>query len=254
MRSPLEQVDREDAIYGWLAGPGLDGSNAATLADSEVTFEALNSLAAVVPAPGLKEVLRWAAADCALNKLASEIQAASARISRLVNAVKGFTCMDQAMVAQRVNPSSGLSDSVTVLNSKATERSVTVALELKDGLPEISGFAAELNQIWGILIDNALDAAPRGGRVDVTAGQEGQHVVVRVIDDGPGIPAEVRSRIFDPFFTTKPIGEGTGLGLDIARRLVRHNDGAIDFESEPGRTEFRVSLPIAKAGEAGRSW
>jgi signal transduction histidine kinase len=122
---------------------------------------------------------------------------------------------------------------------------------LNAGLPDIFGFAAELNQIWGILIDNALDAAPRGSRVDVSASQEGQHVVVRVIDNGAGIPAEDRSRIFDPFFTTKPLGHGTGLGLDIARRLVRHNDGVIDFESEPGRTEFRVSLPIAKAGEDG---
>ena len=251
VRSPLEQVDREDAIYDWLAKHGLDGANAPMLADSEVTFEALNSLAAVIPTPGLNEVLRWAAADCALRKSASEIQGASARISCLVSAVKGFTCMDKAMVAQRVNPGSGLSDSVMVLNSKATEKSVTVALDLKDGLPEISGFAAELNQIWGILIDNALDAVPRGGRVDVSAGQEGQHLVVRVIDNGPGIPTEVRSRIFDPFFTTKPMGQGTGLGLDIARRLVRHNDGAIDFESEVGRTEFRVSLPVAKVGEAG---
>jgi signal transduction histidine kinase len=90
-----------------------------------------------------------------------------------------------------------------------------------------------------------LDAAPDGGRVEVSASCEGQHVVVRVIDNGPGIPSEIRSRVFDPFLTTKPIGQGTGLGLDIARRLVRHNDGVINFESQPGRTEFRVSLPIA---------
>lgn len=251
VRSPLEQVDREEAICCWLADHRLETATAPMLADSEVSFDALNSLAAVVPGPMLNDVLRWAAADCALRKLGSEIQGSSARISCLVTAVKGFTCMDRAMVAGRVNLRTGLSDSVTVLNSKATEKSVTVALDLKDGLPEVCGFAAELNQIWGILIDNALDAAPKGGRVDVGAGQEGQHVVVRVIDNGPGISAEVRSRIFDPFFTTKAMGQGTGLGLDIARRLVRHNDGAIDFESEPGRTEFCVSLPVAKVGEAG---
>jgi signal transduction histidine kinase len=249
-RSALGQVDREDAIYDWLAKHGLDGSNAPMLADSEVTFEALDALATAVPGPKLNDVLRWAAADCALRKSASEIQGASARISCLVSAVKGFTCMDKAMVAQRVNLGSGLSDSVMVLNSKATEKSVTVALDLKNGLPEISGFAAELNQIWGILIDNALDAAPEGGRVSVSASDEGREVVVRIIDNGSGIPAEMGSRIFDPFFTTKPMGQGTGLGLDIARRLVRHNDGIIDFESEPGRTEFRVSLPVARAAES----
>ncbi len=112
------------------------------------------------------------------------------------------------------------------------------------------GFAGELNQIWGNLIDNALDAVANGGRVEVIAMREGQSVVVRIRDDGPGISAEVRDRIFDPFFTTKPMGQGTGLGLDIARRLVRHNDGAIDFESQPGRTEFRVTLPITEVHPA----
>jgi signal transduction histidine kinase len=81
--------------------------------------------------------------------------------------------------------------------------------------------------------------------VEVLAHCKGQRVVVRIVDDGPGIPAENLARIFDPFFTTKPMGQGTGLGLDIVRRLVGHNDGIIDVESKPGRTEFRVDLPIA---------
>jgi len=98
--------------------------------------------------------------------------------------------------------------------------------------------------VWANLIDNALDAVSQEGRVLVTARAEGAKVVVRVSDDGPGIPAEVRSRIFDPFFTTKPIGQGTGLGLDIVRRLVDRNEGSIEVESEPGRTVFRVALPV----------
>jgi signal transduction histidine kinase len=72
-------------------------------------------------------------------------------------------------------------------------------------------------------------------------------VVVRVVDNGPGIPEQIRQQIFDPFFTTKAVGKGTGLGLDIVRRLISHNDAAIDVESAPGRTEFRVSLPLADA-------
>jgi signal transduction histidine kinase len=80
----------------------------------------------------------------------------------------------------------------------------------------------------------------------VLAIRDNETVVVRIRDDGPGIPAELCDCIFDPFFTTKPLGHGTGLGLDIARRLARHNDGTIDFESHPGRTEFRVRLPIAE--------
>jgi signal transduction histidine kinase len=247
VRSALEQIDREDAIADWLAKQGLDVGNAQILADTEVTFEALNSLVAVVPGPSLNAVLRWAAAGCALRSLASEIQGASMRISSLVAAVKGFTHMDQAMVADLVDLGPGLSNTITVLTSKAKEKSAAVTVDLEESLPKVYGFGGELNQIWGNLIDNALDVVPDGGRVEVSARSEGQRVVVRIIDNGTGIPEDVRSRIFDPFFTTKPMGQGTGLGLDIVRRLVRHNDGVIEFESKPGRTEFRVSLPAAKA-------
>lgn len=168
------------------------------------------------------------------------------RISSLVTAVKGFTHMDQANVSEPVNLGPGLGNSVAVLNSKACQKSVVVRLELEPELPKARGFAGELTQIWGILLDNALDAVANDGRVEVLAVCENQSVVVRIIDDGPGIAEEIRDRIFDPFFTTKPLGQGTGLGLDIVRRLVRHNDGAIDFESQPGRTEFRVRLPLAE--------
>jgi signal transduction histidine kinase len=244
-RSPLEQADREDAIFEWLAARGLDTRNAQMLADTEVTLNDLNSVAEAVPKAALSDVLRWAASGCAVRSLASEVRGASMRISSLVMAVKGFTHMDQAMVADQVDPCDGLRNAVSVLNAKATEKSVTVTMDMEADLPRVFGFAAELNQIWGNLIDNALDAAPVGGHVEVIANQEGQRVVVRIIDNGPGIPTEMKSRIFDPFFTTKPLGQGTGLGLDIARRLVGHNDGLIDFESQPGRTEFRVSLPVA---------
>jgi signal transduction histidine kinase len=124
-------------------------------------------------------------------------------------------------------------------------------VQIDPGLPRARGFAGELSQIWANLIDNALDAVPDGGRVEVTAARERQRIVVRVIDDGPGIPDAIRAHLFEPFFTTKPIGKGTGLGLDIVRRLVSHNDGEIDFESRPGRTEFRVSLPVADADREG---
>ena len=175
------------------------------------------------------------------------------RISGLVTAIKGFTHMDQATVAEPVDLKSGLGNTVAVLNSKARSKSIAVAVNVPRNLPRALGFAGELNQIWANLIDNALDAAPASGRVDVNATRERDRVVVRVIDNGPGIPAEVRGRMFDPFFTTKPVGKGTGLGLDIVRRLLAHNDADVEVESVPGRTEFRVSLPIAEVtGAAGQ--
>jgi signal transduction histidine kinase len=247
VRSPLEQCDREEAIAEWLAKQGLDTASAQMLADTGVTFDALDQLVAAVGRPELNAVVRWAAAGCAVRNLTSKIQDSAMRISSLVTAVKGFTHMDQANVAEPVDLGPSLGNTVSVLNSKATEKSVAVTLDLEAELPKVRGFAAELNQVWGNLIDNALDAVSDGGRVEVLAGRENQSVVVRIRDDGPGISPEIRDRIFDPFFTTKPLGQGTGLGLDIVRRLVRHNDGAIAFESQPGRTEFRVTLPIAES-------
>jgi signal transduction histidine kinase len=244
-RSPLEQSDREEALYDWLVSHGLDTANAEMLADTEVTFDSLASLVAIVGRPAMNAVVRWAAAGCAARNLTANIQNSAEHISRLVKAVKGFTHMDHANIAETVDLAPSLGDTVAVLNSKAREKSVAVTLCLEQELPKVRGFAGELNQVWGNLIDNALDAVALGGRVEVLASREDHKVVVRILDDGPGISAEIKHLIFDPFFTTKPQGQGTGLGLDIARRLVTHNDGAITFESRPGRTEFRVTLPIA---------
>ncbi|MGB8535440.1 MAG: ATP-binding protein [Acidobacteriaceae bacterium] len=250
VRSSLEQCDREEEMEAWLAHRGLDTTNAHLLADTDVTVPALDRLAAAVEGPALNTVVRWAAAACAMRSLTSMIQGSAMRISSLVCAVKGFTHMDQANAAEPVDLGPSLANTVTVLTSKAREKSVTVTLELEPELPKVRGFAAELSQVWGNLIDNALDAVDHGGRVELLAIRENETVVVRICDDGPGIPAELCDRIFDPFFTTKPVGHGTGLGLDIARRLALHNDGTIDFESHPGRTEFRVRLPIAETETA----
>ena len=248
--SAIEEAEREEAIADWLAHHGLDTALAEALADTAVTFAGLNLLAGAVDGPVLNAVLRWAAAGCTVRSLASEIQDAAIRLSGLVMAIKGFTHMDQATVAEPVDLLQGLSNTLAVLKSKARAKSVAVVVEVEPGLPRVHGFAGELNQIWANLIDNALDAVPHSGRVEVLANLDGRRVVVRVVDNGSGIPAEIRDRIFDPFFTTKPMGQGTGLGLDIVRRLVRHSDGEIAVESQPGRTEFRIVLPVAESGGA----
>jgi signal transduction histidine kinase len=250
--SPIQQAEREDDITDWLTARGVDPAAAVPLAETAVTIEALDRIAASIAAPHLGAVLRWVAAGCSIRGLASEIQEAATRISGLVTAIKGFTHMDQAPVAEVVDLEASLGNTATVLKAKARAKGIAVTVRAAPGLPRIRGFIGELNQIWANLIDNALDAAPDAGRVDVTATREGQHVVVRVIDNGPGVPAEIRSRIFDPFFTTKPVGRGTGLGLDIVRRLLQHNDATIEIDSVPGRTEFRVLLPIAEPDDGSR--
>jgi signal transduction histidine kinase len=250
IRSPVQQAEREEQFADWLEDHGLDIGLADMLADTQVNLATLDQLAETVQGSALEAVLRWAASGCSVRALAGEIQEAAMHISGLVSAIKGFTHMDQAMVAEPVEIAPGLGNTVAVLRSKASKKSAAVSIEVEPGLPRVRGFAGELNQIWGNLIDNALDAVSDNGCVEVTVKNERGYVVVRVVDDGPGIPASVRERIFDPFFTTKPMGQGTGLGLDIVRRLTRHNDGVIEVDSEPGRTEFRVKLPIASGVEA----
>ena len=243
--SPIQQAEREDRVADWLADHDIDTNLGGPLADTSLTIEALDRIAAVVSGPPLAAALRWAAASCSLRSLSSEILEAATRITRLIGAVKGHTHMDQASVPEPVDLKTSLGNTVAVLAAKARDKSATVTVDLPADLPKARGFAGELSQIWENLIVNALYAVPDSGRVDVSATRERQSVVVRVVDNGPGIPEHLRQRIFDPFFTTKPVGEGTGLGLDIVRRLISHNDAAIEVDSAPGRTEFRVVLPIA---------
>ena len=173
------------------------------------------------------------------------------RISGLVMAIKGFTHMDQATVAEPVDLTSSLGNTVAVLKSKARSKSVAVTVSVEPDLPRVRGFVGELNQIWANLIDNALDAAPDSGRVEVTANRERQRVVVRVVDNGSGIPAEIRERLFEPFFTTKPVGKGTGLGLDIVRRLVDPQRRRDRRRDAPGANRVS-SLPSARRSRSDR--
>jgi signal transduction histidine kinase len=242
-RSPIEQADREDTLAEWLGRHGADVTAAEALADSAVTLDALDELAGALDGAALRATLPWLIAGCATHRLASEIEASATKIHNLVAAVKGFTYMDQATMPKPVDVRQGLADTLAVLNAKARGKSVSVSLDVPADLPRIPGFGGELNQVWANLVDNALDAA--NGRVDVSAARQGPSIVVRVVDDGPGLPPEIRERIFDPFFTTKPVGQGTGLGLDIARRIVHKHQGEIETDSRPGRTEFRVTLPLA---------
>ena len=252
VRSSIEQAEREEAMSDWLVAHGLDAATADALADSGVTFDSLDLVARTVDGPALNDVVRWAATGCLVRDLTSDIRQAATRISSLVAAIKGFSHMDQSMVAEPVDLVRSLDNTIAVLKSKVRSRSAAVALDVERDLPLVRGFAGELNQIWGNLIDNALDAVPdSGGRIDVRANREDGGVAIRVIDNGAGIPDQIRDRIFDPFFTTKPVGAGTGLGLDIVRRLVLHNDGEITIESRPGRTEFRVLLPVVQGDSDG---
>jgi len=243
--SAVQRADREEAISDWLVSHGASETCATPLAETALTLEALERLAAQVSGEALDASLRWIAAGCLVRTLASEIQAATSRIYELVDSVKGFTYMDRAPMPEPVDIRRGIRDALTMLGSKIRTKSVEVSVDFADDLPLAHAVGAELNQVWMNLLENALDAVSQGGHVAVTASRGIEGLVVLITDDGSGIPADIQDRIFDPFFTTKGVGQGTGLGLPIVRRVLRQHGGEIDIESRPGRTQCRVILPAA---------
>jgi signal transduction histidine kinase len=251
VRSPIEEARHESEISDWLDDHGASQACSDSLAGTAITTDALDELAAVLDKQHLDAALCWIAEGSSVRRMAKEIEQAGLRISDLVTQVKKFSRMDQAAVADAVNLGEGLTATLAMVRAKAQSKSVSVSVQVDPTLPNVRGFAGELNQIWVNLIDNAIDAVPEAGRVDVTATHEDGSVVVRVVDNGPGIPAPLRERIFEAFFTTKPVGSGLGLGLDVVRRLVRHNEGVIKVLSDPGRTEFQVTLPLVDVRSVG---
>jgi signal transduction histidine kinase len=251
--SPIEQADREDEIAAWLARHGSDPAHAASLGGTAVTLDALDALARATSGATLDAALRWVATGCATHALATDIERAATRIYELVAAIKRFTHMDNRAGPDAVDVEAGLRDTIRVVAAKARAKGAAVTLDVAPELPRVHAAGGELNQVWLNLIDNALDAIGDGGRVDIAARRERDRVVVRVVDDGPGIPPDILPRIFDPFFTTKPPGQGTGLGLELTRRLLRAYQGEIAVESRPGRTEFRVSLGLEESAGGARA-
>jgi signal transduction histidine kinase len=197
-----------------------------------------------VPGEALGGVLGWLASQVAGEELLGEIEESSGRVSELVKAIKTYTHMDKAS-SKEVDVPSGLDSTLVMLGHKLKKGDVEVVREYEEGLPPVCGHAGELNQVWTNLLDNAIDAVGGRGRIVVRASRENGRVLVEISDDGTGIPEEVRERMFEPFFTTKDVGKGTGLGLDISRRVVVDDHGGdIRVESRPGETRFEVRLPI----------
>jgi signal transduction histidine kinase len=243
--SPIDRADRQDAVGDWLAGHASADVDSDRLVDAGWTLDSLRDLHTLVGPAAVGVALAYLAAEQHILRLATDVERAASRIHELVSAVKRFTYMDQAMVTAPTALAPGLADTVTMLGSKARQKDVTLRLDVARDLPKVEALGGELNQVWTNLIDNAIDAVPRGGHVVVSASSTGDRVVVRVADNGSGIPPAIRARVFDPFFTTKDVGTGTGLGLDIARRLVLRHRGTIDFTTGDTGTTFHVSLPTA---------
>lgn len=244
----LELADRAQDFADWIAGQGVEVSSevADALAGAGLTVADVAPLLPHLNAANLGRGLLVLACDSQLLCLSREVEEAARRVSDLVQAVKSYSYMDQTPLT-RVRIEDGLKVTLRMFQHQL-KHGVQVVKSLAPGLPLIEANGSELNQIWTNLIDNALDAmseAPAGERrLEIRTALEPEHVLVEIADSGPGIPGDILGRIFDPFFTTKPVGEGTGLGLDIVHRIVTKHKGTIQVESAPGRTAFQVRLPL----------
>ena len=241
---PLALADREDALSDWLTGHGVEREwiIAPPLAAAGVDLAWCERAAAVLAGPALEPGLEWVASTFSAASLTAELKESAGRISELVAAVRSYSQMDRASI-QHIDVTDGLESTLVMLRHKIGD-GVTVVRDYGADVPRIDAYAGELNQVWTILIDNAVDAMGGEGtlRVSTRAGDDG--ILIEIGDTGPGMPPEVATRAFEAFYTTKDVGQGTGLGLDIARRIVaeRHG-GTITIDSQPGSTVLEVRLP-----------
>jgi signal transduction histidine kinase len=245
---PLALGDLEDELSGWLIEHGVDEDwlLAPVLATAGVDSAWCDRFAEVLEAPSVGPALRWVASSLSTTALLSEVKESTQRVSTLVAAVRSYSQLDRASV-QRTDLTEGLESTLTVLANKLS--GVHVVRDYGADVPQIEAIAGELNQVWTNLIDNAVDAMGGSGTLRVSSINTDHGVTVEIGDTGPGLSADVLPHIFEPFFTTKDVGRGTGLGLDISRRIIvdRHG-GDITVERVGGETVFRVRLPASQKG------
>jgi signal transduction histidine kinase len=253
-RDALAVADREDAISDWLAARDVerDWVIAPPLAAAGLEVTWCEQVAALLGEEALQAGLEWVASSLAMTALLSEVQLSTRRVSELVAAVKSYSQLDRGSL-QQVDVTEGLESTLVMLGHRLGD-GVTVVREYAGDLPHVEAHAGELNQVWTNLIDNAVDAMGGTGTLRLSSRADDHGVVVEIADTGPGMPEDVRAHAFEPFFTTKDVGQGTGLGLDISRRIVveRHG-GDIAIDSRPGETVLRVRLPVRSAAVHTRS-
>jgi signal transduction histidine kinase len=240
---PLSRADLEESIESWLAAHAIDDPwcLAPTLADAGFALEVLEQIGASARAEHLSAMLWWFGNGALVQRLLKEMSIGARAISEVVTAVKAYTRLDQAPV-QEIDVHEGINQALVILRHKL--KGVRVRREFAAGLPRISAYAGELNQVWTNLIDNAADALNGTGTLTIRTRLSACDIVVEVEDSGPGISQHEQGCVFNPFFTTKPPGQGTGLGLSISFNIVRKHSGDLRLESMPGRTCFAVRLPL----------
>lgn len=241
----LERSEREEELADWLTARHIKQpwDLAASLVDRGCRKQTLDEIEKHVPLEFLDDVLLRMSAAFTISRLAEQIESSTGRISEMVRAIKEYSYMDQAP-QQEIDIHQGLENTLIMLHYRL-KNGVEIVREYDRTLPKVCVHGSELNQVWTNLITNAVDAMQGKGKLTIRTMRDGRCVRVEIIDDGPGIPDNIKSRVFEPFFTTKPLGEGSGLGLETVQRIVRKHAGDVRFTSRPGETDFVVRVPFS---------
>lgn len=253
VEDPLVLSDREEQLTSWLMRRQVEHEwlIAPPLAAAGADLAWCDQAAAALPGPALEPGLDWVASTLSAATLLADIKQSTRRISELVSAVRSYSQMDRSSM-QRIDITTGIESTLTMLAHKLGAASVV--RDYGADVPEVEAHAGELNQVWTVLIDNAIDAMDGHGTLKIATRAAGDGVQVEIADTGAGMSPEVAARAFEAFFTTKDVGKGAGLGLDTARRIVEeHHGGTITIDSEPGKTVLRVRIPARLRTAAHRS-
>ncbi|GAA2695888.1 ATP-binding protein [Actinoplanes palleronii] len=248
----MQTADREDELGDWMDEHGVTGGwdVAPVFAQGGIDVDCLTEIQDRLASPELlDQAIHWIGYALETEQLMSDIEDATGRVSSLVNAAKQYSHVDRS-AHQWIDVHTGLDSTLVMLAHKIGD-GIRVVKDYDRTLPQIPVHPAELNQVWTNLIDNAVQAMSGAGTLTIRTYQEDERVVVSVGDSGPGVPDEIKKRVFEPFFTTKPVGEGTGLGLDISYRIVVNGHGGdLSLQSAPGDTRFLVRLPLSEPASA----
>lgn len=243
--SSIDQADAEEAMSEWLESANVENAYKIGPALVNIGFQQgdLNCAKDAFEADGLSDALNWLEALVSSVSLVCAIEESIGRVSDLVMAVKKFAYDDRCTLRD-VDVHDSIQSTLTILGHKLRQRGISVTKRFDAKQPRIRTTGVAISQVWTNLIDNAVDASPEGGEIEVHTWSEPEFLAVSIGDHGSGIPEELRAKIFEPFFTTKPVGTGTGLGLEIVQRIVTQNfGGKIEVDSKPGDTQFVIRLP-----------
>ncbi len=244
--SLIERESQKDDILDWLEDAGIEEADemAETYVDFGITEEDLDYIAEVTEHQFLPPILSWIESTLRKEILIEEIQEAANRIAELVKSIKSYSHMDRGDSIVKFDIHKGIRNTLIMLKHKIKKKAIFLDEVFDQSIPQIEAHPGELNQVWTNLVDNAIDAMGDEGKLTIKTYQEFGNVCIEISDTGKGIPAEHLNRIYDPFFTTKPVGKGTGLGLDIVRKIVLKHKGTIEVTSVPGNTTFKICIPI----------